>query len=180
MKAPSLQIDFASAKPPAKRAARWIALLGGAALIGVALPWAETTRRQAALAQALKQAEQQRSAITTPGPRQPVADPKQIARERALRDATRGLTTPWADLFAALEGAPTDAVALLSIEPNVPNRSVRLGAEARDAKAMLSYLAVLQHDVRLAQVVLITHQVQLQTPGTPVRFQIQALWADER
>ncbi len=180
MKAPQLHIDFATTKPPAKRAARWIALLGGAALIGVALPWADAARRQAALAQELKQADQQRTAIAAPAPRPPAADPKRIARERALRDATRGLTTPWADLFAALEGAPTDAVALLSIEPSVANRSVRLGAEARDAKAMLGYLAALQHDVRLAQVVLITHQVQLQTPGTPVRFQIQALWADER
>ncbi len=180
MKAPRLHIDFATTKPAAKRAARWLVLLGGAALIGVALPWADASRRQATLAQEVKQAEQQRTELASPAPRQAVADPKQIARERALRDATRGLSTPWADLFAALEGAPTDAVALLSIEPNVANRSVRLGAEARDSKAMLGYLAVLQHDVRLAQVVLIAHQAQLQTPGTPVRFQIQAQWADER
>jgi hypothetical protein len=41
---------------------------------------------------------------------------------------------------------------------------------------MLSYLGALQRDDRLNTVVLVSHQVQAQTPGTPVRFQVQAGW----
>ncbi len=180
MKAPMLHIDFASAKPGPRHAARWLVLLGAVALLGVTWPWIEAGRRQSDLARSLIRAEEQRAALAAPLPDSRNVDPKQKARERALVDATRGLSTPWADLFAALEAAPSDAVALLSIEPSVANHSVRLSAEARDPKAMFAYLAALQHDVRLSQVVLVTHQVQAQSPGTPVRFQIQALWADVR
>jgi Tfp pilus assembly protein PilN len=69
-------------------------------------------------------------------------------------------------------------VALLAVEPSAARRSVRLSAEARDAQAMLAWLQALQRDARLAQVLLVSHQVQTQTPGTPVRFQIQASWAE--
>jgi Tfp pilus assembly protein PilN len=180
MKAPRLSLDFASAKPGPLRATGWLLLLGSIALVGVCLCVADAMREEHALEQALAQAERDSTALASPAPRAPVTEPRQLARDRALREVTRSLSTPWADLFAALEAAPTDAVALLSIEPSVTNRSVRLSAEARDAKAMLVYLAALQHDVRLSRVVLVAHQVQAQTPGTPVRFQIQALWADAR
>ena len=38
--------------------------------------------------------------------------------------------------------------------------------------------AALQHDPRLSSVVLVSHQVQAQAPGTPIRFQVQAQWGD--
>lgn len=173
-------IDFANAKPGPKRAARWLAFLGGAALIGAVPFWIDAARQRDQLTQALARTEKLRTVAVVPASPARSADPRQVARERALRDITRGLATPWGDLFAALEAAPTQSVALLAIEPTVANRSVRLTAEARDSKAMLAYLAALQKDFRLTHVVLVSHQVQAQTPGTPVRFLIQALWADAR
>jgi Tfp pilus assembly protein PilN len=178
MKAPTMHLNFAGPKPGPGRAAVVLLLLGGAALLGMLPPWVDALRQEQALALELVRAERPAALAAPKAHDARGLDPRQLRRERALRDATRGLSTPWADLFAALEAAPTGAVALLSIEPSVANRSVRLSAEARDSKAMLAYLAALQHDVRLSQVVLVSHQVQAQTPGTPLRFQIQALWVD--
>ena len=41
---------------------------------------------------------------------------------------------------------------------------------------MLDYVAALQADRRLSQVVLVSHQVQTQAVGKPVRFQMQSAW----
>jgi Tfp pilus assembly protein PilN len=180
MKASRLNLDFAQPKAATPRAARWLVSVGAAVLLGSALPWIAATNRQGTLEQALKQAQIERGTRSAPVKTVRPVDPKEQQRERAIQSITHGLATPWADLFAALEAAPTQAVALMAIEPTVANRSVRLTGEARDAQAMLGYLAALQHDVRLSQVVLVSHQVQAQAPGTPVRFAIQALWADAR
>jgi len=179
MSAPQLNIDFAARPRRSARSARALVALGSVALAAVALHGWDVASEQRALVDALAQARKKATPLA-PAPRQVLQEPRQAARERQLLEATRGLHTPWADLFGALEAAPAQAVALLSIEPSVANRSVRLSAEARDATAMLGYLAALQKDVRLAQVVLVSHQVQAQSPGTPVRFVIQGLWADAR
>jgi Tfp pilus assembly protein PilN len=177
MNAQQLTLDFAAQRPGATSSARWVLALGAMAVAGVVLLWADAMHQRRALASQLAQVEQSQAAAS-PAPRTAPAESKDLARERMIRDTTRGLHTPWSDLLSALEAAPTDAVALLSIEPSAAKRSVRLSAEGRDAKAMLAYLAALQRDARLTQVFLVSHQVQLQSPGAPVRFQIQALWTD--
>ena len=78
--------------------------------------------------------------------------------------------------LSALEAAPHENVALLGIEPSIAKQQVRLTAEARDPEAMLDYVAALQADPRLSQVVLVSHQVQTQAAGKPVRFQMQSAW----
>jgi Tfp pilus assembly protein PilN len=83
--------------------------------------------------------------------------------------------TPWADLLEALETAP-DNLALLSVEPSAAKRSISLTAEAASPKDMLNYLRALQSDQRLSGVLLVSHQVQVQAPGAPLRFQIQGTW----
>jgi Tfp pilus assembly protein PilN len=88
----------------------------------------------------------------------------------------QGLQVPWADLLGALEAASGESVALLTVEPSTQQQTVRLTAEARDPHSMLRYLSTLQGDARLSQVVLVSHAVQTQAPGTPVRFQLQAHW----
>src|SRR5262245_66558104 len=58
-------------------------------------------------------------------PHPPVA--KASAEELALaRDSVERLGLPWAKLFAALEGAGSDQVALLSIEPDTKNGTVKI------------------------------------------------------
>lgn len=103
-------------------------------------------------------------------------DPALAAQIKVADQVARSLAMPWGDLLAALESAPQESVALLAIEPSTAKKVFRLTAEARDSKAMLAYLASLRTDHRLDNVVLVSHQLQVQTAGRPIRFQLQAGW----
>ncbi|MDB5777423.1 MAG: hypothetical protein JWP38_3556 [Herbaspirillum sp.] len=89
------------------------------------------------------------------------------------------LRMPWDDLLQMLESAPMEHVALLSIEPIAARHQLRLIAEARDVSTMLDYLSYLQQQPILQQVILSSHQIQRQSPDSPVRFQIQARWSEK-
>lgn len=112
------------------------------------------------------------AAAPAPPPR---PDAAELSRVQFIRQTSRSLMTPWADLLAALEAAPAN-VALLSVEPSAAKRSISLTAEAASPADMLNYLQALQRDHRLAGALLASHQVQVQAPGTPIRFQVQANW----
>ena len=82
---------------------------------------------------------------------------------------------PWATLFVALESVAGRNVALLSIEPSAQRQEVRITAEAKNSEAMLDFLEALRGQ-SLREVVLVSHQIQAQAPGTPLRFQARAQW----
>jgi Tfp pilus assembly protein PilN len=173
MRPPTLRLEFA---PGARRplgageaVLALSALLLCAVLLRLGLQWSDRGEQLRAI-EALEA-----KAAPTPRTRARV-DPGEAARSRVALQVAHHLLTPWGDLLDTLESARTESVALLSMEPSVSKRSIRLTAEARDTAEMLVYLATLQRDPRLNAVVLVSHQVQLQSPGTPVRFQIQAGW----
>lgn len=105
------------------------------------------------------------------------ASARELAHAALVRQTALELATPWADLLTSLEAAPA-SVALLSVEPSANQRSITLTAEAASPGEMLGYLQALQADKHLANVVLMTHQVQLQTPGKPLRFKLRANWGE--
>jgi Tfp pilus assembly protein PilN len=120
----------------------------------------------------------QRATAWSNKPAKPVRiDSKELARHQFLKQVSNGLETPWADLLASLETAPAD-VALLSIEPSASKRSLSLTAETAGPKEMLNYLRALQSDPHFSNAALVSHQVQLQTPGTPLLFKLHATWGD--
>ncbi|HYP31554.1 MAG TPA: hypothetical protein VES00_06795 [Burkholderiaceae bacterium] len=176
MSAHAILVDFA---PGARRGPRvgGALLAAGVALLGLVL-WqggrlvAERGAAQAALRDMVPDRTHASSATPTK------ADPKQLALARTTRQVASTLNTPWAGLLGSLGSTARKDVALLGVEPSVAKRSVRLTAEARDEAEMLAWLAALQHDPRLSSVVLVSHQVQAQAPGTPIRFQVQAQWGD--
>lgn len=178
MKPQRLTLDFGTSRRNATPLARLLLLIGLVALVWFcahgATAWSVHRRQTNALA-ALESRHAIDQAATT---RAEPIEPGQLAQLRLVRSTAQSLQTPWSDLLAALESAPSESVALLSIEPSVQKRTVRLTAEARNLRAMLQYIAALQKDVRLSQAVLVSHQVQLQSPGTPVRFQVQASWGE--
>jgi hypothetical protein len=101
--------------------------------------------------------------------------PQDAHSARATAAVVRELQVPWAPLFAALESVTDHNVALLSVEPSALRKEVRIVAEAKTSGAMLDFLEALRAQ-SLHEVVLVSHQVQAQTPGTPIRFQARALW----
>ncbi len=175
MKRPPLVLEFA---PQARRIplASQVPLLVCALLLGLSL---------LALNRSLNEHAQQTQLLAAAGePRTPTAsvrtgrpDPQELARAQFVRRTARNMATPWADLLAALESTPSN-VALLSVEPSATRRSVTVTAEAASATQMLAYLHKLQEDTRLHEVMLVSHQLQTQVPGTPLRFQLEGQWGD--
>lgn len=171
-----VDIDFS----PATRRTRPLGLvllaLGMASVVASGLVWGGAWARHRQQSQALVALERG-AGETAPAVRRPATPtPADMARARAAQRVAHDLQAPWADLLSALESAPAKNVALLSVEPSATRQQLRLTAEARDAEAMIDYVAALQAEPRLSQVTLASHQVQMQTPGRPTRFTVQAAW----
>jgi len=94
-------------------------------------------------------------------------------------EIVRKLSVRWDRLFEALESLRHEQVALLSVEPDAANGSVRLLAEAKDTSAMLEYLEQAQESGVLTSVVLGNHQVVEQNPYRPVRFAFSGTWVEK-
>jgi hypothetical protein len=175
MKIQRIEIDFAAQAGPTQHRGRLLLGLGVVVAAAAGIFWGGAWSAQ-------RDAERELAAIDArqagaSRAERPVAlSPAEVARDRAAQQVARELQTPWAELLAAFEAAPRQAVALLAIEPSTAQQAVRITAEAKDPEAMLAYLGALQTDARLRRVVLLTHQIQEQAAGTPVRFQIQAGW----
>lgn len=113
--------------------------------------------------------------------RAPVAPPLRAvsakaaeAEDRIARAAMRQLALPWARLVRALEDASTPDVALLQLQPETQQQTVRVSAEARDSAAMFRYMRNLAAAKDLSEVHLVSHEVAQDDPQRPVRFAAQA------
>jgi hypothetical protein len=181
MRAQRLHLDLL-APPGARRRRGLLLLLCGVLLCSAVLAWAQRdawllSQAQAQLDQQLHQARRAAAARTSSSASAvaggPSADDKLA---RAARQLGKDLATPWGALLGALEKGQTPDVALLLIEPSANDRSVRLSLEARNARAMLSYLEQLEADPRLGGVMLLSHQAGVEGTPAAVRFQLRAFW----
>ena len=64
----------------------------------------------------------------------PSASPEEIA---VARDTVARLSLPWDKLFAALEAAASDQVALLSIDPDPKSGTVTISGDSKDRKSVV-------------------------------------------
>ena len=109
-------------------------------------------------------------------PAQPI-DAQQLQLEiRQANEILQQLTLPWDALFKALEASSEQEIALLSIQPDVAKRLVRMGGEAKSFDALLAYITRLEHSKILNHVYLTSHEVRSQDPEKPVRFSLVANW----
>jgi Tfp pilus assembly protein PilN len=176
MKTPPLHLEFAPGARPRSRLG-WAMLGCAIAVLAVELMmlgFALSERRRHL--QVLAQLDARQSDAARPRTNAAKPDPAYLAKVKSTQQVSRSLTAPWVDLLDAIESAPQQSVALLAAEPSTSKQSFRLTAEARDLDAMLGYLAALQKDRRVGPVILVSHQLQVQTPGRPIRFQVQAGW----
>lgn len=167
---PRLDLDYCRSGAPSRIGAyAFAAALAFAAHVGVQYGSLreDVTLKEARLSSATKRA-------APPAAQQPI-DAQQYA---FARDIIQRLSTPWNPLFRALEGANTERVALLSIEPNADSRTVTLTGEARDYLATLTYLARLEEQDLLKRVHLVRHDTRRDVPRRPVVFTISAGWRD--
>ena len=155
---------------PGPRWAGWLmATVAGACLTASALQsWhfeAETRARAARLS-------------TTEAARSPRSSPGSADRALLLqaRNIAVQLSAPWDELLGVFEQHTPDAVGLLKLEPDAKAALVRVTAQAATADAMVAYLAALESDARLTDVILASHQVDRDTRGRPLRFTVIAGW----
>jgi hypothetical protein len=103
--------------------------------------------------------------------------PEELA---AVRDTLERLAMPWEGLFAALEAATTDEVALLGIEPDPKAGTVVISGDSKNYLAALSYVLNLSRAENLQRVQLVRHELKANDPQRPVAFAVSAGWSEAR
>lgn len=174
-----VDLDFLRTGRQMSRLAPWL-LLAGIVAGGVAL------LEQRHLSAELKAREQQIEEIRSMSRRTRPALETQESDSPEVRDQIKKanvvlgqINVPWSELFEAIESADEGNVALLQVQPDARSRTVLLGGAARNLSAVLSYMRRLERTDRLEDVVLVSHEIKLKEPGTPVEFQLLAKWAEE-
>ena len=108
-------------------------------------------------------------------PAAPIPEARLAAEVTNAEAVVRSLTLPWAGLVRAVEQAATRDVALLQLQPDPQARTLRLSAEARHREAMFDYVRRLAAAGDLADVHLVSHQVNRDDPRRSVHFSVQAI-----
>lgn len=158
----ALHIDFG----PSRRRSPWIGrvMLAAAALValdaGLSYHTAKSTLAE----------NQSRLAQRTTGKGAPKVSPQELA---AVRETVQRLTLPWDDLFAAIESAASDKVALAAIEPDPRNGTVTITGDGKDYLAALSYVLNLSHTEGMNRVQLVRHEQK----NEGVNFAVSAAWS---
>ena len=157
-----VDLDFLRTKPSAPWLGR--VLLAAAACVavdaGVSYYAAKSTLSE----------NQARLTKRTPGGSAPKVSPQEVA---AVKETVERLSLPWSDLFAALESAASDKVALSAIEPDPRNGTVTITGDGKDYLAALSYVLNLSRTEGLERVQLVRHEEKNQG----VNFAVSAAWS---
>ena len=90
----------------------------------------------------------------------------------AARETVQRLSLPWTRLFAAIESAASDKVALTAIEPDPKNGTVKITGDSKDYLAALTYVLNLSQADGLAAVQLVRHEQRRESVG----FTVSATW----
>lgn len=150
------------------------ALVGSAAVFGLlACVLAFYAVRMRAVAVAAEGRSDRLSALQTVKPAEKktqgaVEEQKKWASLQAERDFS------WAAVFAAVEKAGSADIELLAFKPDKGNRTVLLGGEARDQKALLAFLDALAGQANLRNVHLTLQQRKKRERIETVVFEIRA------
>ncbi len=166
-----LELDFGARRSAAPWAGRVLLALAAAFALDVGISYHAATRSLQAHEAAVSAAARPRS-----------APPRKVGAEEIalVRDTVQRLGTPWEKLFAALEAAADDKVALLGIEPDPRTGTVLISADGRDYLAALSYVLNLGRAEALRDVHLVRHEAKANDPNGAVSFAVSAAWAEAR
>ncbi|MBW8906555.1 MAG: PilN domain-containing protein [Betaproteobacteria bacterium] len=124
----------------------------------------------------LRSVKENESIVARAQPGKPPAAPASAEEVALARDTVERLALPWPKLFAALEAAASDQVALLAIEPDTKSGTVKISGDSKDYLAALGYVLNLSQADTLSHVQLVRHEVRQNDPQRPVSFSISAAW----
>jgi hypothetical protein len=160
-----IELDFVRRRP----ASRWAGRVLLAAALGVAGEMGFT------YVQLERTVNTNEAIVARAQPRKQV---RQVSTEEvaAARETVDRLALPWSKLFAALEGAANEHVALLAIEPDTKSGTVTISGDSKDYLSTLTYVLNLSRNDALSHVQLVRHEVKQNDPQRPVSFSISAAW----
>jgi type IV pilus assembly PilN-like protein len=161
-----IELDFIRRAPRS----RWAGRILLAVALGVA---GDMVFTYGSLLHAVKENE---AIVARAQPKHPAAAPASAEEIALARDTVERLALPWPKLFAALEAAASDQVALLAIEPDSKSGTVKISGDSKDYLAALAYVLNLSQADALSQVQLVRHEVKQNDPQRPVSFSISAAW----
>jgi len=104
------------------------------------------------------------------------ARPASAEEVAAARETVQRLSLPWTRLFAAIESASTDKVALTAIEPDPRTGTVKITGDGKDYLAALTYVLNLSKAEGLSSVQLMRHETRQGSVG----FTVSASWEGAR
>lgn len=175
---PRVNLDFLHAGGPPSRLGRWLLFAGIAAAALAALEQrhlsAQLQAGEVQLEEIRSMSRRARPAIAT----QEADSPEVREQIKKANTVLAQMNVPWGELFEAIESADAGGVALLQVQPDARSRTVLMGGSARDLPAVLAYMTRLERTERLKDVVLMSHEIKLKEPGTPVAFQLLARWVE--
>lgn len=103
--------------------------------------------------------------------------PEEIAE---ARETLARLSTPWDELFLALEQASSREVALLAVEPDPKSGKVVISGDSKDYLAALTYVLNLSRAEALSAVHLARHKLKSDAKAADgpraVEFSVSAAW----
>lgn len=166
--APSLVIEYQ--QRPRQPTIGWLLLALGITLaLSVGSLQSSLERDLAAVERARNPASAARSATGSTG------TPANASLLEA-QDVLRQLATPWGTLFRSIEGAHTDEIALLSVQPDAQRQAVTIVGEAKEYRDVLIYVSRLKAEPALAEVYLSGNELKESDPQRPLTFTITARW----
>lgn len=175
MKTAALELEFLAGAGGRPRRVAWLALalsVAFAAWIGERHSQSQQQleslqARQDELQQRLRPAADARLGALT------AEAPKRIEQANAVIER---LTLPWEDLFRAVEAADSRSMALLSLEPNARDMTLRIAGEARSIGDLLAYVDRLALQPCLKQVQLVGFDTVQRDGVAVVSFTLAARW----
>ncbi len=98
---------------------------------------------------------------------------KEITQANSILDQ---INLPWEALFDSIESASTEHIALLSLQPNVANRLLRISGEARSMSELLDFVEALERELVFENVHLLNYKIKQDNPQRPIIFLLTATW----
>ena len=165
----ALELDFVAPR----RASPWL----GRALLAIALTVLVDAGLQfRMLTTVIAQEREQLAKRGARGTR--AAKPASAEEVAAARETVQRLSLPWSSLFAAIESAASEQVALTAIEPDTRTGTVRITGDSKDYLATLTYVLNLSRADGLSSVQLVRHETR--QGDRAVGFTISAAWSGAR
>jgi hypothetical protein len=179
------RISFVAAAVPLSGWRLVLLAAGLLALAPAAISWNARQQAVSRLESQLAQARPRPIARPARAPGEQRALEQQV---KAVAAAVRQLNLPVARLIKTVQ-APRDVrVALLALDlnsqpgadggsaPTVPAGALKIAAEAETMQDMINYLAFLNQQPLFQSVYLVKHEMNVNAPDHPYRFQMEAQW----